>query len=198
MALENLSERGPNCPQPELSRIVHVENLGPQEFTQDIHAQAAERAALAGRLGVDRLNDLTAGVTLHLRADGEVVLNGQLNARVTQTCGITLEPVESEISSSFSIHYSEDPGSSQALDEEQFSGLDDNSEAPEMIVDGKIDIGDVIAEQLSLEIAPFPRVKGAQFDGYSTGDGSETRPVSAKPNPFEVLRKLGGGVKSSE
>jgi len=182
----------------ELPRIVRVEKLGLQEFTQDIQANERELKALAERFKVDSLDALSAQVSLQLLANGDVLMTASFQARVTQTCVVTLGPVTSDISSSFTMTYTEGPETEGGHDEEEFADLDDDIELPEAIVDGKIDIGEAIAEQLALEIDPFPRVKGAKFDGYFTGTEAEKAQVPEKKNPFAVLSKLKVSPETSE
>ena len=185
-------------PKPELSRIVRVEKLGLQEYTQDIEASDHERQALAERFKIDSLDALTAQVSLQLLANDDVLMTARFKARVTQTCVVTLDPVESEISANFTMTYSHSPDEEGGHDEEEFADLDDDIELSEPIIDGKIDIGEAVAEQLALEIDPFPRVKGAKFDGYSTGNNGKDEPVPEKKNPFAVLSKLKVSPETSE
>jgi len=184
--------------RPEMSRSVRVEKLGLQKYTQDIQANEGERKALGERFKIESLDALTAQVSLQLLTSGDVLMSARFQARVTQTCVITLDPVVSEISSEFTMTYTEGPESEGGHDEEEFADLDDDIELPEAIEDGKIDIGEAVAEQLALEIDPFPRVKGAKFDQYSTGGKADNEPVPEKKNPFAVLSKLKVTPETSE
>lgn len=182
----------------ELSRIVHVEKLGLQEFIQDIKANDRELKALAERFKIDSLDELSAQVSLQLLSNDDVLMTSSFQARVTQTCVVTLDSVTSDISSNFTMTYTDGPEAEGGHDEEEFADLDDDIELPEPIIGGKIDIGEAIAEQLALEIDPFPRVKGATFDGYFTGTEAEKAQVPEKKNPFAVLSKLKVSPESSE
>jgi len=183
---------------PEWSRPVSVEDLGLQQFSQTIEPTDLELKALIKRFGVDDLAGLTAQVSLQLLPNGDVLLEASYKARITQTCGVTMEPVVSGISDEFTMSYSDDVDASWGHDEEEFAVLDDDIELSEPIVDGKIDIAEAVSEQLALEIDPFPRVQGATFDGYSTGTKAGNEPVPEKKNPFAVLSKLKATPETSE
>jgi len=183
---------------PEWSRLVSVEDLGLQQFSQTIKPTDLELKALIKRFGVDDLAGLTAQVSLQLLTNGDVLLEASYKAHITQTCGVTLEPVVSEVSNEFTMSYSDDADASWGHDEEEFAALDDDIELSEPIVDGKIDIAEAVSEQLALEIDPFPRVQGATFDGYSTGTKAGNEPVPEKKNPFAVLSKLKATPETSE
>lgn len=184
--------------RPELSRPVRVDDLGLQKFTLDIEASASELQALGERLKIDALNALSAQISLQLLPDGEVILKAAYQARLTQTCVVTLGPAVDEISSEFETTYSVDGYDDWGHGEEEFDTLDDDIEPAEPIIDGIIDVGEAIAEQLALEIDPFPRVKGATFDGFSTGPVGSESAVPEKKNPFAVLSKLKATSETSE
>jgi len=172
--------------------------LGLQEYTQDFQATDRELNALAERFKIKSLDALSAQISLQLLSNGDVLMTASFQARVTQTCVVTLDPVISKISSSFTMSYTDLADAEGGHDEEEFVDLDDDIELSEAIIDGKIDIGEAVSEQLALEIDPFPRVKGAKFDGYFTGTKAESEQVTEKKNPFAVLSKLKVSPETSE
>lgn len=176
--------------KPEFSRVVQVSDLGTHSKTLDIAAQPGELAALARRLGVDGLDGLKVQATLQILPNDDVRLDLQFEATVRQTCVVTLQSMETKVSSSFTTTYSETPEESWGHDEEEFEDIDEDIEPPEPLVDGKIDLGEAAVEQLALEIDPFPRVKGATFVGYSTDPKDAAGEDTGKPNPFAVLAQL--------
>lgn len=183
---------------PELSRPVRVEDLKAQDFTLEIHPSDRELEKLCARLQVDALEGLSAQASLRLLQNGDVLLKAQFQARVQQTCVVTLEPVASEISSAFKTTYSDTADEDWGHGEEEFAALEEDIDPPEPIQDGMIDVGEAISEHLALEIDPFPRVKGATFDGYSTGNARVDEAAPAQKNPFAVLSKLKTAPESTE
>ena len=187
----------PESPTPEFSRLIKVADLGAQALNVDVEANAQELAALTERLGVDALERLTGQGTLQILPDDEVLMKMTFSARIAQTCVVTLQPMHSDISSTFTTTYAENADADWGHDEEEFEDLDIDIEPPEPLLNGKIDIAEACVEQLALEIDPFPRVQGATFDGYSAipHGGAHVENTAAagdfeKKNPFAVLSKL--------
>jgi uncharacterized metal-binding protein YceD (DUF177 family) len=173
----------PHPPLPEFSRPVRVDDLAPGETDIRLEASAEEREALARRFELLSMESLTARVALMPEAGGLVRLTGTLRARLTQACVVTLAPVEAEVEASFERLYAP-PTLERDLPEEEELGEDD---PPDPIENGAIDLGEAVAEQLGLEIDPFPRAPGVEFAGYSSdGQGETAKPAS----PFAVLAKL--------
>ena len=173
-------------PAPEFSRAVPVQSLEDSETVIDIEADADERAALARRFGLLALDSLTAKVGLTPADGGLVRVHGALAAEVTQACVITLEPVTARVEASFERLYGAD-----APEEEAGLIADaDTEESPEPFTDGAVDVGEAVAEQLALELDPFPRAPGAAFDGFSSGSKSAGGDDTGDGGSFAVLARL--------
>ena len=65
----------------------------------------------------------------------------------------------------------------------------DAEDPPEAVPEGKIDVGEVVAEQLALEINPFPRNPELSFADYST-DPDDGEKTESRGGPFPALAKL--------
>lgn len=187
-------------PDVEFSRPYHVEKLPPQGQTLQLDASAEELAALARRLDVVTLEHLHAQLTLSPRAKGRVAVEGTLEAAVVQTCVVSLLPVHSKISAEISRLYAP-PGDhlfeNTAENEESAHGLD-SPDPPDPINHGEIDLGEAVAEQLILEIDPFPRKKDIDFQsdrGDVAGLDNETGTAEAPDGPFAVLSSLKKNMK---
>ncbi|MCX8255413.1 MAG: DUF177 domain-containing protein, partial [Beijerinckiaceae bacterium] len=64
-------------------------------------------------------------------------------------------------------------------------GNDDQEDPADPIVDGKIDLGAVTLEFLTLSLDLYPRKPGVHFTDVSVGDKDE-----AGESPFAALRRL--------
>jgi uncharacterized metal-binding protein YceD (DUF177 family) len=135
----------------EFSRPVEVTRLGAAEVAYDIVANDTERAALAKRFDLLSLDRLEAQVTLHRVAAGVVRLNASLSADLVQTDVVTLDPVLGHVEDGFTLLFAEETDDAGALDPD--------AELVEPMADGRIDIGEAVAQQLSLAIDPYPRSK---------------------------------------
>ncbi|MFA7430019.1 MAG: DUF177 domain-containing protein [Rhodospirillaceae bacterium] len=167
---------------PEFSRPLPVERLPNEGRHLTIHAEATECAALAKRFDLNALDVLEAKLHAKPFARGELVrLTGHLTARVTQTCGVTLVPVTSDLAGDFELTFTFEAPEPDAQEIELDAEAED---PPEQILDGVIDVGEVVAEQLALLIDPFARAPGAEFQALNEDED----PVTA--SPFAALAAL--------
>ncbi len=133
----------------EFSRPIDVTRLGAGETVYNITANETERAALAKRFDLVSLEKLAARVTLRRLAGGLVRLTASLSADLVQTDVVTLDPVPARVDDDFSLLFGGDADDAAALDPE--------AELVEPLFDGHIDIGEAVAQQLSLVMDPYPR-----------------------------------------
>ena len=161
---------------PEFSRLVPLVRLGSEPFRQRIEATPQEREELCRRFDLVALDRLVAAVELH-RECGEIILmDAAFEAEFVQSCAVTLEPVRGAISDRFSLVYG------PAQEEEQEIALTGDEPAFEPLSADAIDIGEAVAQELSLALPVFPRHPEAHF-----GDVTTTEPV---PGPFASLARL--------
>ncbi|MDX9861197.1 MAG: DUF177 domain-containing protein [Rhodospirillales bacterium] len=167
---------------PEFSRPVAVETVT-EEAAFSIEATAGERDGLARRLGLVSIDRLSAELRLIRQMGAMLHLEGRLTAEVTQSCVVTLAPVHSCIAVDVDRRYG--PAEAIAEADAEEVALEDE-DPPEVLVDGIVDLGEVISEQLALEIDPFPRAEGVEFTGYSSGP----TPAEKANGPFAALEDL--------
>jgi uncharacterized metal-binding protein YceD (DUF177 family) len=178
--MTNEIERAP------LSRPLKVDEIR-DGASGEIKATEAEMEAIARLLDLVALKGLTFTYRLNHGGGGRLELAGRLNADVTQTCVVSLEPVEAHLDIPVELAFwpaslveeleqsAEEPGSQGLLD------------WPEAIVDGKIELGPVIYETLATALEPYPKREGASFD-WSQAIPDEAE--SAKSGPFAALAAL--------
>jgi uncharacterized metal-binding protein YceD (DUF177 family) len=171
----------------EFSRPIDLTQLGDHEVTHAITATAAECAALAARFGLVSLDSLTATLRVRrVRGGAAIRLAGQFTADLAQACVVTLEPVRQRIEETFEVLYSADPSI-----EESAIGADSDMDWPEPLPEGMLDLGEAVAQQLSLALDPYPRAPGVELDSQ-WGGGTE-----APARPFAGLGALRKASRSS-
>lgn len=138
----------------EFSRRIEVARLGAGPATYDLEASDSQRAALARRFGLEALERFTAHIALRRLAGGVVRMEATLSADLVQTDVVTLEPVPNHVEEAFTLLFGDEA--------EDTAALDPNSDLVEPLEDGHIDIGEAVAQQLSLAIDPYPRAKEAK------------------------------------
>jgi uncharacterized metal-binding protein YceD (DUF177 family) len=168
--------------QPEFSRPFDVTNLR-EEARQHIEASETECTALARRLSVDGVTSLSADLLLVREMGAVIRLSGSISASVTQTCVVSLRPVENVLQIEVNRRF----GPPELVDDQESGDVAiDAEDPPDEITDGVIDLGEAVAELLALEIDPFPRLEDAEFAGYNSG---ASQPAD-KQSPFAVLEEL--------
>ncbi|MFC3070126.1 YceD family protein [Phenylobacterium soli] len=142
----------------------------------------AERAAVAKTLGLKRLPKLVADVTVRPWLDGAEI-TGRFDAVVEYVCSVSLEPFEAPVSGEIAVQVV--PAGSALAQPEDAAGeaeLDPDAPDPPDVLEGEaIDLAAYVVEHLALELDPFPRKPGAEF---------EFTPPAPEESPFAVLKKL--------
>lgn len=123
----------------------------------DLVPDGPARAALAAELGLIQLPKLR--LEGEIRADGsrDFVLTARLEAEIVQPCIITLAPVPSRIAEGVTRRYVRDWRPPEG-DEVEMPEDDSIEPLPDVI-----DLGDVMAEALSLALPLYPRAEGAEL-----------------------------------
>ncbi len=178
---------------PAWSSPLAISEIPPQGADVTLEADAAQRAALARLNGLDGLASATAKLHVAPRGRERLHVTGEVRARVTQTCVVSLEQFESEIVEPVDVEF--EPARAKPVREEaertsrrrrdarppadeDEEGMED-LDSPDEIVDGKVDLGALASEFLTLGIDPYPRKPGVAFD--------EPQPQGATVSPFARL-----------
>ena len=161
----------------EYTKEIDIRRIGVNGSHYSLCADENECRLLAARFGIVRLNYLKAEVDVRLSDRDEYTVEGTFSASVCQVCGVTLEEFDNVLSGDFCELFTTAPETKK--DAELLS----DEEIPTPIKNGVIDIGEVVAETLALNIPVFPRKPDAVFTYESNGKTEDD-------NPFSVLKKL--------
>lgn len=172
--------------KPPFSEVVRVNELG-AGLERSLVADEPARERIRKALDMASLDRFEADLAVRPDRVGWL-LAGRVRATGAQTCGITLEPLSVGIDQDFEVRLVEVARAANDEAAEVEVSLDDD--APDVIEDGRIDLGQYAVEQLALALDPFPRKPGAEF----------VQPEEpAEISPFAVLKGLktdGDGGKS--
>jgi len=162
----------------QLSEVIRVNEIG-AGIERRLVADDAARKQIARALDLASLSRFEADLTLAPALIGWK-LSGRVQADAVQTCGVTLEPLPVAIDERFVVELVE--GEITVGEEEIEVSVDDDG--PDLIEDGKIDLGQYAIEQLSLNLDPFPRKPGAEFvQPEEPGEISPFAVLKAFPRP---------------
>jgi len=163
--------------------IVPVVQIPDAGLHREIEADQATRAAMAEAAGLREISSARASFDLSRRRGGRVHVSGRVQARVGQTCVVTLEPLENDIDEEVDLIFAP---SEQIPELAEPADSDDDYEMvepPEPIENGVIDLGRLATDMLYLAIDPYPRKEGAVFEPQVTAADPED-------HPFAVLKSL--------
>jgi hypothetical protein len=158
-----------------------VEEISEEGKHVELSADKATCEAIARVVGVRNVLELSATFDLMRHGNG-VHITGQVNAKVGQTCVVTLDPIESDIEETVDVEFQPAPDEVSGNDETAKKAKADDP--PEPLVGGVIDLGHVATEFLMLAIDPYPRKPGAKFVPPKTAD-EDAHPFAA----LEALKK---------
>lgn len=165
---------------PEFTRPYRLDTIGDRAREVAVEADAAERAALAKRFGLISLDALSGAATLTKTAAG-IRATGRIAATAEQACVATGEPVPAVIDAPFELLFVADDAVGDA-EEIELSEQDCDIIAH----DGQtVDLGEALAQTLSLELDPFPRSPHAAAKLKEAGVVSED-----EAGPFGALAGL--------
>lgn len=185
---------------------IETDRIGAAPLRISIQADEEVCRDVARRLRVVGLSDLKADFVIK-KASGTLLIEvkGKVCADVSQSCVVTLAPVQSHVCEEFTAYYSDNDRAisfARAKHERQGRVADaelpilDEASDPEPAADGLIDIGELAVQYLSLGINPYPRGEGvAEGAGPGAGKAAAGKGGEAalRPNPFAALKDWKGG-----
>ena len=158
-----------------LETLIDVETLpvkGP--YRGALAVSKAELAGLADRFGFVELSGLEVAVEIARVGPDAWDVTGRLQARLVQPCIVTGDPVPETVDFALEERYVR----ATDEDDEVVVGLDDS----EPLVDGCIELGEMVAQSLVLAVNTWPRTVDAP-DEFKAGDVEV-------PHPFASLGSL--------
>ncbi len=169
-------------PTPEFSREIAIARISPSGIIEELDAKPAERTALAARFDLLELPALTAQLTLKPSGQETIFVKGKIIADIVQRCVVTLEPMSTHIDLAVDTVFLPAEQHRVGAGSSHYDELDDEFE---IFSNGKIDLGEMVAQHLGVTIDPYPRKAGAELPATEFGAKVEER------KPFAELVKGG-------
>ena len=186
-------------PRHEWCVLVEVDHvLSGKPYQRKIVADERERKDLARRMQIESIDSVEADLTL-TRAENSrnIHVTGTLKADLAQLCVVSLEPVPEHIDAVIEAWFVDESDTVSfnrfKKDRQKATGreaeMKEEQDDPEVILDGQIDIGELAAQHLSLNLNPYPHKDGIEYTGPAVDDVLKAETPSSMKNPFAALKE---------
>ena len=174
--------------RPEFSVEIKLDSISDEPREYHLKPDIEAKSALARRFGLLSIDTFEAHLTLAWLKAGRILsVTGRISAHVKQSCVVTLEPVSATVEENVAIVFARNPaGTGDVVDPEEVEPLE-----------GEIlDIGEIVAEELSLALDPYPRHPDVDPSALELGPGArlvsedEEAKAPKRENPFGILAQL--------
>ncbi len=157
----------------EFHRPLALDRIGPTGLDLTVEANPNECSALAVRMNLPAVLAMSCAFHLIRESRDLVLARGVLQARIRQTCAISLEEFDATLEEVFQVRFVPSGEESDDIDPES------DDEIP--FLGNLIDLGEAASEQLGLALDPYPRRPGTELQAI------EDEP---EPHPFAALKRL--------
>lgn len=166
----------------EFSRPLALDGVPSSGTRVRLEASVDECRGLAKRFDLVSLDRLEGEISIApVDLTRTIHVSGRVLAHVVQTCVVTFEPVAAEVRADFDRLFSRD----EPMEADAEVEIDIEAETPEPVSGDQLDLGEILAEELSLALDPYPRASDAdQRLAEFSGDGNDVA------GPFEALARL--------
>lgn len=167
-----------NVASPEFSFPVSLGELSSAGKRFQLKTGPEERERIAQRLNVVAVAECEGEV--HIRATKTVIdISGSLRAELTRECVSSLEEVDETVADSFELQFFRSEKALEAIEDEE------EAEFAEVHEGDIFDLGELLIQQLSLAMDPFPRKPGAVSLAAEFGSDEETSPFAGLHEALE-------------
>lgn len=182
----------------EWSHMVDIDKISSEPKQFKFSADERQRIDLARRLGIVSVEEAQAIVTVQKVSGGIYHAIGSIQADVTQSCVVSLAPVPAHIEDEFEGWYGDKTANAvsfaKARSERDVKQghteieVMEESADPEPIIGGKIDIGELATQYLSLALDPYPQAEGVEHVYSAPAPEKGTDGSELRKSPFEALK----------
>lgn len=180
------SRNAPETTETPISRFTDLNELTVAGSDLDFTAGEDELTALTEWAGVRKVISFSGKVFLKRLSTTRFAIRASFDARIEQTCVVSLEPVTSRLKGELTreLFFCEEVDSEGG--ELTLSSGDDD--APDTVTSYKYDVCLPLLEEFSLSIDPYPRREGALF-------AEKSADKEPRENPFAALQSLKESMK---
>ena len=158
---------------------IAVEQIPDTGLHRDLEANQASRNAMAEVAGLREVQSARASFDMTPLSGGRVHVAGRVQARIGQTCVVTLDPIENDIDEPIDLIFAPPEQIPELADLVEDDGESEVPDPPEPIENGMIDLGRLATDVLLLAIDPYPRKPDAVFEPVVIAPDPEDHPFAA-------------------
>ena len=169
--------------QKKFSYPIKIADLKQNEYKFTLDADEMELVDISTILQVEKVHYFKAEIKVYLK-NRENLLRvwGNVAAELELKSVISLENFRKKYEVPFELFFDTKATYKDLRD----LGADINTDVPDVVENGTINLADIAIEQIALQIDDYPRAEGEVFE-FKSSDIDETE---EKQNPFAVLQKL--------
>ncbi len=190
----------------EWSHYIFSEDVDSKPLRINISVPEDNVSALCKRLNIHSIKDLKAQIVLTRNPISKIIhVEGALKVDLCQYCIVTLEPVPEHVDDNFETWFTE-PSEAVSFtkakrermnpQEKSEQPMLEECDDPEKIIDGKIDLGELVTQHLSLSLNPYPRIEGIVFENQE--ERLKEKEEGVYRNPFAALKEWKIAEKKKE
>jgi uncharacterized metal-binding protein YceD (DUF177 family) len=160
---------------------IEVEQIPDTGLHRDLEADQTARDGMAELAGLREILSASASLDVTPERGGRFHVTGRVQARIGQTCVVTLDPIENEIDERIDLIFAPPDQIPELADlvDEAAESEEDVPDPPEPIDNGMIDLGRVATDAVFLAIDPYPRKPDAVFEPLVAAPDPEEHPFAA-------------------
>ena len=160
---------------------IEVEQIPDTGLHRDLEADQTARDGMAELAGLREILSASASLDVTPERGGRFHVTGRVQARIGQTCVVTLDPIENEIDEPIDLIFAPPDQIPELADlvDEAAESEEDVPDPPEPIDNGMIDLGRVATDAVFLAIDPYPRKPDAVFEPLVAAPDPEEHPFAA-------------------
>ena len=192
-----------------MKQVFIVDDLPKTGFELSLKATDEELEMLKDQLSIQNVESFSAKLTIKQWRRGGVQIEGTYEAAITQECVVTLETFDSVVKEEINQKFFSTTKLPELNDKKEGEMLDNDLDPPDALNDGKLNISDYLVETLLLQLDPYPRKPGSDFEDLATNgkfqinqptvddgnsnesdDPNKIKKSNATHKPFAGLEKL--------
>ncbi len=179
-------------PTSEMTCLIHWTDVPSKGVRKKIIATEKDCVELAKILDIVALCDVKADFEITRWRGGGLKVTADISADVEQNCVVSLEAISSCVQERAEWFFKPEAQSRKNSDSEVVLQIDPLGEDPaDPLIDGRVDLWQLLIEHLCLMIDPFKRSDTVEFETVYKDVIKTSASGSSSISPFAILKTIG-------